>query len=229
MSAKKTILIVDDHPYIREGLKAIIGRIIGADITYEVAGEAENGREALELAQRLRPDICLMDISLPDQSGIELTREIKRLLPETQVLILSMYSKIEYIADAIQAGAAGYLVKDSATDKLMDALDWVSKGEYYLDNAIQTQVVKHIKDFPRKEQKIADADFRSLTEREQEVMKLLAEGLNIDEVSEKLFISPKTVKNHRSSIMSKLGLHNSHELVRYAVKVGLLDVDVWKA
>lgn len=228
MTAKKTVLIVDDHPFIREGLKAIISRILGADNVYEVIGEAENGREALELAQSLRPDICLMDISLPDQSGIELTHQLKRLFPGIQVLILSMHSKIGYIADAIQAGAAGYIVKDSATEKLMDALDLISRGEYYLDNAIQTQVVKHIRDFPRKEKKIADADFRALSEREQEVMKLLAEGFSIDDISERLFISPKTVKNHRTNIMSKLDLHNSHELVRYAVKVGLLDVDLWK-
>jgi DNA-binding NarL/FixJ family response regulator len=228
MTAKKTVLIVDDHPFVREGLKAIICRILGADIVYEVVGEAENGREALELAKSLKPDICLMDISLPDQNGIEVTQQLKRILPETKVLMLSMHSKIDYIADAIQAGAAGYMVKDSATDKLMDALDLISRGEYYLDSAIQTQVVKHIKDFPRKEKKITDADFRTLSEREQEVMKLLAEGFNIDEISQRLFISPKTVKNHRASIMSKLNLHNSHELVRYAVKVGLLDVDLWK-
>lgn len=228
MGEKKTILIVDDHPFIREGLKAMIGRILGGDNQYEVVGEAENGRKALEMAKRLKPDLCLMDIGLPDQSGFEVTREIKAFLPETRVLILSMHSKIDYITEAFQAGASGYLVKDSASDKLMQALDWISKGEYYLDTAISAQVVNQLKGLSRKEERITDADYRTLTEREQEVMRMLAEGFGLEEIAEKLFISPKTVKNHRASIMSKLKLHTHHELVRYAVKLGLIDVDLWK-
>jgi DNA-binding NarL/FixJ family response regulator len=228
MIKKKTILIVDDHPFIREGLKAIIGRIIGADAQYEVVGEAATGHEALTLAKDLKPDICLMDISLPDQNGIELTREICRLLPKTRVLILSMHSKVDYIAEAIQAGASGYLVKDSAYEKLLQALDWVSKGEYYLDTAVSGQVVKQLRSVPKKEKVIADKDYRTLTQREHELMKMLAEGMNIEEIANKLFISPKTVKNHRASIMAKLSLHSHYELVRYAAKLGLIDVDLWK-
>lgn len=228
MRQKKTILIVDDHPFIREGLKAIIGRIIGTDTVYEVVGEAGNGREALEIAKNLKPDLCLMDISLPDQNGIELTREIKHLLPETKVLVLSIHSKVDYIVEAFQAGASGYIVKDSPPDKLMHALEWVLKGEYYLDSAISAQVVNQITGLPQKEKKITDADYRTLTAREQEVIRLLADGFSIEEIAEKLFISPKTVKNHRASIMSKLNLHSHHELVRYAVKLGLIDVDLWK-
>ena len=228
MSLEKTILIVDDHAFIREGLKAIIGQVISAEIQYEVVGEAATGRDAIEMAKRHKPDICLMDISLPDYNGIALTREITALLPETRVLILSMHSKINFIADAIQAGAAGYLVKDSSPEKLMDALKWISKGESYLDSAIQTQVVEHIRGFSNREKKITNADFRTLTKREQEVMGFLAEGLHINEIAEKLFISPKTVKNHRANIMSKLNLHSHHELVRYAAKIGLIDLDLWK-
>ncbi|SPD76024.1 conserved hypothetical protein [uncultured Desulfobacterium sp.] len=228
MIKKKTVLIVDDHPFIREGLKAIIGRIIGSEAMYEVVGEASTGHEALKLAKELKPDICLMDISLPDQSGIELTKEIVRLIPKTRILILSMHSKIEYIAEAIQAGASGYLVKDSAYEKLLQALDWVSKGEYYLDTAISGQVVKQLRSVPKKEKVITDQEYRNLTEREQEVMTMLAQGLNIEAISERLFISPKTVKNHRASIMAKLSVHSHYELVRYAAKLGLIDVDLWK-
>ena len=228
MNEKKTILIVDDHLYIREGLKAMVGRILGGDNQYEVVGEAENGREALEMVKKLKPDICLMDIGLPDQSGIELTREIKAFLPQTRVLILTMHSKIDYITEAFQAGASGYLVKDSASGKLMQALDWISKGEYYLDTAISAQVVKQIRGLPKKEERITDAGYSTLTVREQEVIRMLAGGFGIEEISEKLFISPKTVKNHRASIMSKLNLHSHHELLRYAVKLGLIDVDLWQ-
>ena len=228
MTGKKTILIVDDHPFIREGLKAMVGRIIGGHNQYEVVGEAENGREALEKARKLKPDLCLMDIALPDQSGLEVTREIKAFLPETRVLIFSMHSKIDYITEAFQVGASGYLVKDSASDKLMQALDWISKGEYYLDTAISAQVVNQLRGFPKKEERITEADYRTLTAREKEVIRMLANGFRIEEISEKLFISPKTVKNHRASIMSKLKLHSHHELIRYAVKLGLIDVDLWK-
>jgi DNA-binding NarL/FixJ family response regulator len=230
MPTKKTILLVDDHPFIREGLKAIISNNSKESDThrYEIVGEAGNGSEAIDKVQRLKPDLCLMDISLPDQSGIELTGEIKRCFPMTKVLILSMHSKIEYIAEAMQAGAAGYLVKDSASEKLMDALDWVSKGEYYLDNTVSTQVVRHLKELPTREKRIADPEYKTLTSREQEVLRMLAEGVRIEKIGEKMFISPKTVKNHRASIMRKLNIHNSHELVRYAAKVGLIDVDLWK-
>jgi len=228
VTEKKTILIVDDHPFIREGLKAMIGRIIGGDIRYEVVGEAENGREALEMAKRLKPDLCMVDIGLPDQSGLEVTREIKAFFPAIRVLILSMHSKIDYITEAFQAGASGYLVKDSASEKLMHALDWISKGEYYLDTAISAQVVNQLRALPKKEERITDSDYRNLTTREQEVIRMLAEGFSLEEIAEKLFISPKTVKNHRANIMSKLNLHTHHELVRYAVKLGLIDVDLWK-
>jgi len=221
-------MIVDDHPFIREGLKAMIGRILGGDNQYEVVGEAENGCKALEMVKALKPDLCIVDIGLPDQSGFEVTREIKAFLPETQVLILSMHSKIDFITEAFQAGASGYLIKESASDKLMQALDWISKGEYYPDTAISAQIVKQLQDTRKKQKSITDADYRTLSAREQEVAELLAQGFSIAGISEKLFISPKTVKNHRANIMSKLNLHSHHELVRYAVKVGLIDVDLWK-
>jgi len=221
---KKSILIIDDHPLFREGLKAIIER----DSKFEVVGEAGTGREGLRMVKKLKPDLVLVDISLPDQSGIELTREIRSLLSDTRVMIISMHSKIDYIAEAFQAGATGYVVKESASERLLHALEYVSRDEYFLDSSVSQEVVKKLMESPAREAKITNAAYGTLTPREQEIMRLLAEGLSAKQVAEKLFISPKTVENHRSNIMSKLGLHSTVELIRYAAKLGLIDVDLWK-
>jgi DNA-binding NarL/FixJ family response regulator len=170
----------------------------------------------------------LIDISLPDKSGIQLTREIRNQLPETRVLIISMHSKIDYIAEAFQAGATGYVVKESASNGLLKGLETVIRGDYFLDSSLSRAVVESLLNFPIKEARIRDDEYGSLTPREQEIMRLLAEGLSVKEIAAKLFISPKTVENHRSNIMNKLGLHSAMELIRYAAKLGLIDVDLWK-
>ncbi|MFO8082698.1 MAG: response regulator transcription factor [Desulfobacterales bacterium] len=224
MSEKKSILIVDDHPLFREGLKAIIER----GSRFEVVGEAGNGRDGLQMAKTLKPDMIIVDISLPDRSGIQLTREIRTLFSRTRILIVSMHSKIDYIAEAFQAGATGYVVKESASERLLQGLESVVRGDYFLDSSVSHAVVENLMKSPLKEAKITDADYDTLTPREQEVMRFLAEGFSSKKVAEKLCISPKTVENHRSNIMNKLGLHNTIELIRYAAKLGLIDVDLWK-
>ena len=224
MVQKKSILIVDDHPLFREGLKSIIGR----NTEYCVVGEAKTGREGLQLALKLKPDLVLIDISLPDKSGIELTREIRSQLSDTRILIISMHSKIDYIAEAFQAGATGYVVKESASNGLLKALDSVIRGDYFLDSSLSHAVVESLLNFPIKVARIRDDEYGRLTPREQEIMRLLAEGLSVKDIAAKLFISRKTVENHRSNIMNKLGLHNAIELIRYAARLGLIDVDLWK-
>jgi DNA-binding NarL/FixJ family response regulator len=221
---KTSILIIDDHPLFREGLKAIIGR----DARFEVIGEAGTAREGLRMAKKLKPELVLLDISLPDQNGIELTRDIRSLLPDTRVLIVSMHSKIDYIAEAFQAGATGYVVKESAAERLLKGLEYVLRGDYFLDSSVSQQVVKKLMDSPAKDEKISDAGYGTLSPREQEVMRFLAEGLSRTAIAEKLFISPKTVENHRANIMNKLGLHSTMDLIRYSAKLGLIDVDLWK-
>jgi DNA-binding NarL/FixJ family response regulator len=193
-----------------------------------VVGEAGNGHEGLGIAKKLKPDLVVVDISLPDQSGIQLTRDLRQLLSETKILIVSMHSKIDYIAEAFQAGATGYVVKESASERLLQGLKSVAKGDYYLDSSVSHAVVENLMKSPLKAAKITDADYSTLTPREQEVMRLLAEGLSSKKVAEKLFISPKTVENHRYSIMRKLDVHSTIELTRYAAKLGLIDIDLWK-
>jgi DNA-binding NarL/FixJ family response regulator len=224
VAPKKAILIVDDHPLVREGLKSILKPAT----EYEVVGQAGNAREALHLVKSLRPNLVLLDLSLPDKSGLEICREIRNLSPPTRILIVSMHSKVDYIVKAFQAGATGYMTKESATERLLGGIERVLGGEYYMDGSVSHRVVEELMKAPDREMKITDAAYDTLTPREQEIMMLLAEGCSAKEAAEKLFISPKTVENHRTNIMNKLGLHSTLELVRYAARLGLVDVDLWK-
>lgn len=225
MDPRKTIVIIDDHPLLREGLRAVISK----KKEYEVVGEAGDGREGLRMVQELKPDLVLTDLSLPDQDGIELIRDILTSVPQTKVLVITVHNQISYIVDALKAGATGYLVKESAAERLLDAIRYVSEGRYFLDSTLAPRVVEILKgELPRARKTPTDNNYRSLTQREQQVMRLLAEGVSNKEIADKLCISPKTAENHRSNIMQKLGLHNRMELVRYAARLGLINVDLWK-
>jgi DNA-binding NarL/FixJ family response regulator len=224
MAEEKTILIVDDHPFFREGLKSLLAKHSG----YTVVGEAGSGKEAFSKAEELRPDLVIMDISLPDISGIEVTRKIRELLEHTRIVILSMHLKIDYITRAFRAGATGYVTKESATERLLECLGSVLEGEYFMDPSLAHEVVENLMKSDEQQAKLIDAGYATLTMREKQVMCLLAEGLSPQQVAEKLCISRKTVENHRSNILSKLDLHSSVELVRYAVKFGLIDVTHWQ-
>jgi DNA-binding NarL/FixJ family response regulator len=218
------ILIIDDHPLFREGIKTIISR----DHRFDVVDEAGSGREGFEKAVKLSPDVAVVDISLPDTTGMELARKIRRHTPGTRVMILSMHSKIDYIVEAFQAGATGYVVKESAAERLAQGLEAVSKGEFYLDSSISQEVVAKLMQSPVKEAKVSDSGYSKLSPREQEIMRLLAEAVPKSDIADQLNISIKTVENHRTNIMRKLDIHSAMELVRYAARLGLIDVDLWK-
>jgi len=220
---KKTVVIVDDHPLFREGLKSIIR----SDTRYEIVGEAGNGHEAIRVIREQRPDLVLLDVALPDKTGIELISEIKNVSSKTIIMVISMHSKVDYIVKAFKAGATGYVVKDSAAERLLQGIDAVLRDEYFLDSSVSHKVIEKLMEWPKEEARITDRGYDSLTSREQEILALLAEGLSAKEVAEKLFISPRTVENHRSSIMRKLDLHSNHELIRYAAKLGLIDMESW--
>jgi DNA-binding NarL/FixJ family response regulator len=224
LADKKKILLVDDHPLFRAGLKSLLVD----NPSFQIIGEAGDGEEAIRLTKTLKPDLLLLDISLPDKSGIEITRELKNLFPEILIMIVSMHSKIDFITESFRAGALGYVIKESAAERLVQGMETVARGEYFLDSSLSHKVVEKILGFPTKEAIITDEKYASLTPREEQVLRLLAEGHSAREVGEKLFISPKTVENHRANIMDKLDLHSTLELIRYAVRLGLIDPDLWK-
>jgi DNA-binding NarL/FixJ family response regulator len=223
MKAKPTVLIVDDHPVFRQGVRSIIER----SGRYAVAGEASTGAEAVRLGIELEPDLVLLDLSLPDQSGTETCRELKRALPRTAVVILSMHCRTTQIIEAVKAGASGYVTKETAAERVVQALDAASKGEHYLDGRLSGSVLQRLaRDGPRPGQ-AADGTYETLTPREQEIMAMLADGQTPGQIAAKLHISVKTVENHRSNIMRKLGLHGAHELIRAAARLGLIDLELW--
>lgn len=215
----KRLLIVDDHPLFREGLKVILRR----DPQFEVAGEAGSSAEALRVAKACRPDLAVLDISLPDRSGIQLARELRQMLPDLAIIMVSMHAKADYVAEAMKVGALGYLTKDAATQSLLEGLRAVAAGTPYLDPTLSTEISRALlARTPRREDESHSA-YDSLTPREREVLRLVVEGLSNKEVAGALEISVKTAEHHRGSLMRKLGLQNSVELVRYASKLGLID------
>lgn len=224
LSERKTVLLVDDHTLFRQGLKLLLDQ----NPLYEVVGEAATIAEACSLVGSSAPEITLMDIDLPGHNGIEGTGMILRQLPTSKVIIISMYAKIDYVIQSLQAGAVGYIVKDSTPDMLLSALSFVTQGHYYFDPTILREIVQFLIDIHVNAPAISDERYGKLTPREQEVMRLVVKGLSTKAIGAKLFISPKTVENHRTKIMDKMGLYSVIDLVKYAVKLGIVDVHSWK-
>jgi DNA-binding NarL/FixJ family response regulator len=225
METVKDIMIVDDHKLFRDALRTIIEN----DRGFEVVSEAGTAEEALLLAENRLPDMFLVDISLPDITGLQLTRRLCSMFPNVLILILTMHCRVDYVIEAFHCGARGYVVKQSSTEGIIKGIRLVSEGEYYLDSIVSPKIIKRFLCCFNQDAKFTDASFASLTIREQEVMKLLAEGFSRKEIGEALFISHKTVENHRTAIMKKLNLKSSRLLVRYAVRLGLIDLDMWRA
>jgi two-component system response regulator NreC len=189
----------------------------------QVVGEATNGREAIEAVRFLHPDIVLMDISMPELSGLQATRIIKKELPQTQIVILTMHETEEYIAQILQAGATGYVLKQAADRDLIEAVRIARSGDTYLYPKIANRLVSdYLKRLEAGAPDEHDAAYESLTQREREILKLIAEGHTNKAIAEILTLSIKTVENHRYSLMNKLNAHDRSELVKYAIRIGLI-------
>ena len=210
------ILIADDHGIVRAGLRLLLQRIGGA----EVVAEASDGREAVRLAKAFEPDIVLMDVAMPLLNGLDAARQIRRDNPKIGIIVLSMYMDESYILRALEAGAGGYLLKDTADDELEAALRSVAQGRPFFSRAIAETLLE---DHVRTLQKRGETDSYSLlTEREREVLHLLAEGKSNKQAAALLNLSPYTIDTHRTNLMQKLNLHNTAELVLYAVRKALI-------
>jgi len=206
------ILLADDHAVVRQGFKMILG----AQPDMEIVGEAGNGRDAVELAEQLRPEVVVMDVAMPELNGIEATRRITDALPHTRILALSMHKDSVYVRETLRAGARGYLLKDSPAGDLLAAVRAVASGQGYLSPEVSNAVLD---DYRRHVSNPIDL----LTSREREVLQMLAEGKTNKEIAGVLNLSVYTVDAHRGRIMEKLNLHSINELVRFAVRNGLVD------
>ncbi len=212
---KIRVLLVDDHAIMRDGISALFD--LQDDI--EIVGEASEGKEAIEKAQELVPDVVVMDISMPEMDGLEATRRIKRKNPATKILVLTQHDNREYILSTIKSGSDGYLPKRALGSELIAAIRAVHQGHSFLYPAAAGALIE---DYRRQ---VEMEPYDHLTEREREVFKLIADGHTSREIADMLFISLKTVLNHRAKIMLKLDIHNRSELIKYAIRKGLVTID----
>ncbi len=216
MSEKIRVLFCDDHTLFREGIKAILKH----EPTIDIIGEADNGREAVAKVQRLRPDIVLMDIAMPELTGFQATRRIRQFSKNSKILILTMYEDEDIIARCLDAGASGYVLKDAPVSHLIHAIDVVNRGGQYLSpRALKKVVTQYIKG-----SKQTATSYDRLTEREQEVLKLLADGLTLKDIAVRLNLSVKTVDAHKYNLMRKLDLHDRADLIKYAIQKKLIQL-----
>jgi DNA-binding NarL/FixJ family response regulator len=212
---KVKIMIVDDHNMLREGIRALLSVYDEID----VVGEAANGRDGIKKALECKPDVILMDLVMPDMDGLEATRRIRKKLPQTQVIFLTQYETKEYVLSAMKAGGRGYIPKKAVGSELLNAILVVAQGEYSLHPTAATAIVEDYVKQPVTEL------YDSLTAREREVLKLIAEGHTSRKISEILDISNKTARVHLAKVMQKLDIHNRTELIKYAIQKGLVTID----
>lgn len=212
------IMLGDDHKMIRDGLKALISK----QSNMEVIGEAADGQAAVQLARKLSPDVVVIDIGMPELNGIEATRQITALKCKPKVIGLSMHADRRYVAQMLKSGASGYVLKDSAFDELVQAIETVSNGKTYLSPQVAGTIVN---EFRRTSKDDDGSVFSVLTEREREVLQQISEGSSTKETAASLGVSVKTIETHRRQIMEKLNLHSVAELTKYAVKEGLTELE----
>jgi len=215
---KIRVLVVDDHTMVRDGICSLLG--LTPDI--EVVGEAANGREALEVVRKLMPDVVLMDIAMPIMGGLEATRRIHKEFPETKVLALTQYDDREYVFPVIGAGARGFISKTAASSELASGIRAVYRGDSFLSPSVARLLVGDYQQGASVRQ--THDPYERLTDREREILKLLAEGYTPQEIAKMLTVSPKTVEGHKTNLMAKLDIHNRIDLVKYALRKGIITV-----
>ena len=225
------LMLVDDHDVVRTGLRSFLETQPGL----KVIAEAKNGLEALEQAKKTQPDIVLMDVTMPDMDGMEATHKLKKLYPECQVLVLTVHSDKQYFMQMLAAGASGYLTKQAAADELVAAIRAVASGHVYLQPALARWLLddyqrlanhtatQSLSETNEKNKNAVDLDI--LSKRERQVLELVGEGLNNQTIGEKLELSPKTIARHRERIMKKLNMHSRTELVKFAIRTGLISLE----
>jgi DNA-binding NarL/FixJ family response regulator len=210
-----TLLLADDHQIVRQGLRAILKSVVDL----RLVGEAADGLETVRLVDRLQPDVLVLDLMMPGLNGLEVARQVSKRSPRTRIVILSMYSNEAYVVEALRAGATGYVLKESGAEELVKAIREVGAGRRYFSAPISEHALGA---YVKKAEESSLDPYDTLTTREREILQLTAEGLSGTEISDRLFISPRTVESHRANLMRKLGVRNQKELIRYAVQRGIL-------
>jgi DNA-binding NarL/FixJ family response regulator len=215
---KKTVLVVDDHPMVAEGIRSVIGDMDG----FEVAGVENTGEGAIEFCEKTHPDIVIMDVSLPGMDGIEATRRIKGMCPETRIIVFTVHDERDYVLNLFRAGVSAYVRKEDPVSDLKMAIQAVSGGGTYFSSKAPSILLEHLSDL--EESRGKKNDYESMSPRELEVFKHLAEGFSIKEIADKLAISPKTVESHKYNIMAKLKLRSMSDLVKLAIRKKLISL-----
>jgi len=217
---KVKLLVADDHKIFRQGIK----KLLEEEPDLQVVGEAADGREAIKKATELKPDVILMDIAMANLNGLQATKQIKKILPDTKVIMVTMHKNEEYVLQSFQAGASGYILKEGAVEELVSAIRTIHQDKSFLSPAISKTLIDAY--LRKMETGKTETPFDLLTDREREVLQLIAEGYTNREVAKSLFISVKTVEAHRAHIMQKLNIHEIAKLVKYAIQKGLVDLNV---
>ena len=213
-----TLLLADDHPIVRQGLK----HLLEAESNWKVVGEASNGLQAVQLTEKIRPRVLIVDIMMPELNGLEVLKQVKERSPATCCIVLSMQSADFYVVEALKAGALGYVLKETGPSELVQAVQQVIQGQRYLSPRISERLIDVL--IETKHQPSSDP-YQTLTNREREVLQMAAEGLSSSEIARRLSISPRTAELHRGRMMHKLGLRSQTDLIRYAFKRGILILD----
>jgi two-component system, NarL family, response regulator NreC len=213
-----SVLLADDHPIVRQGLR----HLLEMQPDFKVVGEASDGLEASQMAERYHPDVLVVDMMMPGLNGLEVTRQVRQRSPATRIIVLSMHNNDAYVLQALKRGASGYVLKDSGPGEVVQAVKQVMEGQRYLSASLAANLIELLL---KQTGNLPKDPYEELTNREREVFQLTAEGWNNNEIAERLCISPRTVEVHRANLMEKLGLHSQMDVLRYAIRRGLVTVE----